>query len=359
MIDIANAYAETYDKVVLFEGVVEEYERPLSEEVKCVKIMTYNRDSGPKRIFTWGIAFLQILFKLLFGYRSYEIVYFTNPPMSYFASLFIKNTFSVVVYDVYPDALYNVGIREGNFIYNSWAAINRKLYAKAKQIFTLSDGMATVLSKYVTKEKIKVIPNWPFTDKFAPIPKSENPFVKKHHLEDKFVVMYSGNMGYTHSVDVLLDAAAMTKMDESIHYLLIGQGKKRPILEERVKNDGLKNVTILDLQPFDVIPYSFAAADLAVITLNEESGAVSVPGKTYDFLSVGAPLLCVCPPVSEMIALTNNYENGRCFSSKDVSGIVEFIQEVATDPELQKKMSENSLIASKDFTKANAYKFIY
>lgn len=358
MIDIANAYAETYDKVVLFEGVVEEYERSLDKRVKKVKIMTYDRSSGAKRIMTWGIASLQILMRLMFGYRGYEVVYFTNPPMSYFAQLILKKRFSVVVYDIYPDALRNVGIRENSFIYKQWATINKKLYAKAKQLYTLSDGMAMVLSKYVSKDKIRIVPNWSFTEKFAPIQKSDNPFAREHHLENKFVVMYSGNMGYTHSVDVLLDAAAMTKMDERIHYLLIGQGKKRPILEERVKNDELKNVTILDLQPFDVVPYSFAAADLAVITLNEESGAVSVPGKTYDFLSVGAPLLCVCPLESEMIALTKKYENGRCFSSKDVSGIVEFIQEMATDPELQKTMSENSLKASKDFTKANAYKFV-
>lgn len=358
MIDIANAYAEKYDKVVLFEGVVEEYERPLDKRVKKVKIMTYDRSSGAKRMMTWGIASLQILLRLMFGYRGYEVVYFTNPPMSYFAQLLLKKRFSVVIYDIYPDALRNVGIKENSFIYKQWATINRKLYAKAEKIYTLSEGMADVLTKYVEKTKIKIIPNWSFTEKFAPIPKEENPFAIEHHLQDKFVVMYSGNMGYTHSVDVLLDAAVVTRQDEHIHYLMIGQGKKKPLLEERIKNEGLTNVTILDLQPFDVVPYSFATADLALITLNEESGTVSVPGKTYDLLAVGAPLLCICPPESEMIALTEKYDNGKCFQSNDVSGIVKYIQDVAADSGLRKKLSENSLKASKDFTKANAYKFI-
>lgn len=358
MIDIANAYAEKYDEVVLMAGVIEEYERPLDKRVKVVKIKKYDRSSGIKRIMTWGIAFLQIFFRLLFGYKGYEIVYFTNPPMTYFTSLFITNPFSVVVYDIYPDALRNIGIKEGSFIYKCWAKINRKLYAKAEVMYTLSTGMANVLSKYVEMGKIRIVPNWSFTEKFAPIPKKENTFAKEYHLEDKFVVMYSGNMGYTHSVDVLLDAAEETLADEHIHYLMIGQGKKKPMLEERVKNNGLKNVTILDLQPFDVVPYSFATADLAMITLNEESGAVSVPGKTYDLLSVGAPLLCICPQESEMIALTEEYGNGKCFRSKEVREIVAYIKQVANDPVLQKQMSNNSLMASKDFTRANAYKFM-
>ena len=358
MIDIANAYAEKYDEVVLFEGVVEEYERPLDKRVKRVKIMTYDRSSGAKRMLTWGIAFLQILVKLMFGYKGYKVVYFTNPPMSYFAQLFIKKPFSVVVYDIYPDALRNVGMKENGFIYKRWAKINQKLYAKAEKIITLSEGMANVLSKYVNRTKITIVPNWSFTEKFAPIPKAENPFAVEHHLQDKFVVMYSGNMGYTHSVDVLLDAAEETRADDSIHYLMIGQGKKKPELEERVKREGLKNVTILDLQPFDVVPFSFATADLAMITLNAESGAVSVPGKTYDLLSVGAPLLCICPETSEMVALTQKYENGKCFRAEDVKGIVDYIKEVAGNRELQQTLSKNSLAASKDFTRANAYKFM-
>lgn len=358
MIDIANAYAEKYNKVVLFEGVIEEYERPLDERVKRVKIITYNRTSGAKRMLTWGIGFFQILIRLVFGYRGYEVVYFTNPPMSYFVQLFTKKRFSVVVYDIYPDALRNVGIKDNSIIYRKWEQINRKLYARAEKIVTLSDGMANVLTKYVDIEKIKVIPNWSFTDRFAPIPKTENPFAIKHGLQDKFVVMYSGNMGYTHSVDVLLDAAEETKDDSRIHYLMIGQGAKKPLLEERVKAQDLSNVTILDLQPFDVVPFSFAVADVAMITLNEESGAVSVPGKTYDLLSVGAPLLCICPETSEMVSLTQTYDNGKCFRADDVKGIVAFITELAMDKELQSRLSLNSLKASKDFTRANAYEFV-
>lgn len=358
MVDIANAYAEKFDRVVLFEGAVKEFKRPLDKRVKLVKIMTYDRSSGARRILTWGIAFLQILARLMFGYRGYHVVYFTNPPISYFAQLLLRKRFSVVVYDVYPDALRNIGMKENSLIYKCWAAINRKLYAKAENIFTLSDGMADVLSKYVDRGRIKVVHNWSFTEKFVPVPKEENPFAIKHHLEDKFVVMYSGNMGYTHCVDVLLDVARETSGDSRIQYLMIGNGRRRPLLEQKVKNEGLANVTILDLQPFDMIPYSFAVADVAVITLNDESGAVSVPCKTYDLLTLGVPLLCICPEVAEMVSLTQKYENGRCFRQEEVKGIAEFIRELSAHPDLRKIMGDNSLRASKNYTYHNAEKLV-
>ena len=56
--------------------------------------------------------------------------------------------------------------------------------------------MANLLSKYVNNSKIKVIPNWGSIT-MNPVSKVDNPFIKEHHLESKFVVMYSGNIGYT------------------------------------------------------------------------------------------------------------------------------------------------------------------
>ncbi|MDO9153323.1 MAG: hypothetical protein Q7U47_06405 [Paludibacter sp.] len=112
MIDIANAYTSEYDEVVLMAGSVKTMERELNRNVYVKKIIAYNRNSGIKRLISWLWACLQIFFLLLFKYRHHEIVYFTNPPMAYLSSLFLQNKFSVVIYDTYPDALKNLGIKE-------------------------------------------------------------------------------------------------------------------------------------------------------------------------------------------------------------------------------------------------------
>ena len=354
MIDIANAYAEVYDEVVLLAGSIKVAERPLDKKIKVKHITAYNRNSSFKRLFTWGWASLQIFNRLLFKYRKYEVVYVTNPPMAYLSSLLLKNPFSIIVYDTYPDALKNVGIGKGNFIYKWWSKKNKKLFAKAKKIVTLSDGMADCLANYVEREKITVIPNWASKSNFKPLAKAENHFVKEHDIENKFTVLYSGNMGFTHNVETIIEVAKQLADDERIHFMLIGDGKKKPDLMEKAKQYGLNNCTFLDWQPVDVLPYSLACADLGVITLNDETALVSVPSKTYNLLAVGAPLLCIVPEASELSCLVNKYKNGACFQPNQVLEMANYVEELAINKEKKDAMVRNSLEASKNYTFANA-----
>ena len=358
MMDIANAYAEVYDEVVLLAGSIKVAERTLYPKIKVVKIMAYNRGSSLKRLWTWGWASLQIFTRLLFKYRKYEVVYVTNPPMAYLSSLLLKNPFSIIVYDTYPDALKNVGIGKSNVIYKWWSKKNKKLFAKATKIVTLSEGMADCLANYVEREKIIVVPNWSSKSDFKPIAKSDNPFVKEHGLGDKFTVLYSGNMGFTHNVETIIEVANRLKENKGIHFMLIGDGKKKPELMEKANQYRLGNCTFLDWQPVDVLPYSLASADIGVITLNDETALVSVPSKTYNLLAVGAPLLCIAPKESEIASLVAHFNNGKCYGPDETEAIASFIETLASDSELRNQMASHSFEASKNFTFANAKKYL-
>lgn len=358
MIDIANAYAEVYDEVVLLAGSIKVTERTLNEKIKLKHIVAYDRSSSIKRLLTWGLASLQIFNRFLLKYRKYEVVYVTNPPMAYLSSLVLKNPFSIIVYDTYPDALKNVGIGEGNIIYKWWSRWNRQLFTKAQKIVTLSDGMADCLANYVEREKISVVPNWASKSTFGPVAKLENPFVKEHGLENKFTVMYSGNMGFTHNVETIVEVAKKLADDERIHFMLIGDGKKKPELQEMCCNYGVKNCTFLDWQPADMLQYSLSSADLGVITLNDETAKVSVPSKTYNLLAVGAPLLCIVPAESELASIVAKYKNGACFQPNQIDEIADFIQELASNKEKKETMVNRSLAASKNYTYDNAKMYL-
>lgn len=161
--------------------------------------------------------------------------------MSYFPSLILKHQYSVIVYDVYPDALSNVGIYQDSWIYKVWVKINRRIYSNADKIYTLSSGMAALLLKYCDKDKIVVIPNWMGMDSLSRIEKTENPFILKHNLLDKFVVMYSGNIGFTHNVESIIEIAEEIKENEDIIFFIIGEGLKKNELMSWVKDRNLKN----------------------------------------------------------------------------------------------------------------------
>ena len=108
---------------------------------------------------------------------------------------------------------------------------NKRLFARAKHLFTLSDGMRDCLGKYVSKEKIKVIPNWSHSRIFSPIHKTKNIFLKKHNLENQFVVLYSGNIGESHDVEVIIEVANLLSNHTDIKFLIIGEGMKKKKLQ--------------------------------------------------------------------------------------------------------------------------------
>lgn len=358
MIDIVNAYAEQYDEVILVAGRINVTERQLSDKVKVKKIIAYDRSSSIKRIFTWGWGSLQIFNRLLFKYRKHEVVYVTNPPMAYLSSLIVKNPYSIIVYDTYPDALKNIGIGENSLVYKKWSKWNKKLFANARKIVTLSKGMADCLSNYVERNRILVVPNWASKESFHPIAKKDNPFVQEQNLEDKFTVLYSGNMGYTHNVETIIEVAKQLKDNSHIHFMLIGDGKKKTELQRMAQSYELKNCTFLDWQPVDKLQFSLASANLGVITLNNETALVSVPSKTYNLLAVGAPLLCIVPEASELSSLVAKYKNGTCFQANQITEIADFIEKLASDKKTQDLMVKCSLEASKNFTFANAKLYV-
>lgn len=358
MIDIVNAYAARYDRVALIAGSIKYSERPMADKVTVDKIIAYDRSSAIRRIFTWLFGTMQILFKLIFKYRQYEVVYVTNPPMSYLLAYFIHRPYSIVVYDIYPDALKNIGITEHHPIYRLWAKWNKSLFAKAQKVITLSEGMGKVLEGYVDSSKIKVVYNWSASEKLHSIEKLTNPFVKQHGLEDKFIVLYSGNIGYTHNVECLVEIAKCLKDDPSILFLIIGEGKKKEMIQAMVSKARLTSFLFLTWQSKDVLPYSLSAADVAVITLNDDTAQVSVPSKTYNLLAVGAPLMCISPQNSELARLINKFQNGSCFGKEDTENMAAYISKLKAHPEIRIELSENSLRAAKSFTYRNAEEYV-
>lgn len=358
MIDIVNAFASQCKETALIAGSIKENERCLNPSTTIDKIIEYNRTSIFKRLLTWVWGTIQIYFKLLFKYRGWHVVYVTNPPLSYLLSLCLKNPFSIIVYDIYPDALTNIGIKKTNFLYKKWAKWNNKLFAKADRIFTLSDGMKKQLSLYTNNDKIVSIPNWSASNDLKPIDKESNIFIQNNNLTDKFIVLYSGNIGNTHNVEYIIEIAKELKDNCNIQFLIIGEGGKKKMLENKVVEYGLNNCSFLTWQSVDMMPYSLASADIAVVTLNDDTAALSVPSKTYNLLAVGAPLLCIASEKTELYKLVSEYNNGKCFDKNAIEEMSEYILEVYNNLDLKDKLSENSLEASKQFTYKNAEQYV-
>lgn len=358
VVDDLNAYCTKYDRVSILCGRLHPGVRSVNPKIKVDKICRYDKSSSVKRMMTWVWGSIQVFFKLLFKYRGWEVVYYTNPPMACFSAMFLRNRFRIVEYDIYPDALKTIGIEETSFIYKLWGRIKKRLYSKAEKIYTLSEGMKEILTAYGPAKKIKVVPLWSASDDFKPVAKEDNVFVKQNHLEGKFIVMYSGNIGYTHSVECVVEVAKRMKEEKDVLFLIIGDGKKKAELVADVKESGLENVRFMPYQKFSMLPFSLASADLGVITLDENVSKVSVPSKTFNLLAIGCPLLAISNNDTEMYRLISKYDNGRCIPKKKIDEIEKYIRELKGNEQLRQQYSRNSLVAAKDFSYRNAEMYL-
>lgn len=361
MVDIVNAYVRSgkYDSVELFAGEINIRPSVPDSSVHVIKTVKYDKSSTLKRLLTWVGAFVHLLWVVWRRGKHCHLVLVSNPPLNVFVPLFTRKKFSFIVYDLYPDSLFSQGfVKRNSFLGRWWMTKNKQIFAKADCVFTLSEDMKKAVVQYVAEDKIKIVYNWAHNEHIRPIDKKENVFLADLKLQDKFIVLYSGNMGMTHDIDVLVDVADRLKENDKIHFLFIGEGAKKAVVEEKDARYGLKNCSVLPYQPLEVLPYSMGAADLAVVTTDAKQSGLSVPSKTYTYLATGAALLCLAEENTELARLTRESRSGRCFVSQDLDGIAGYILQMVSDRRLLQEYKDNSRKASLRYTPENAQKYV-
>lgn len=354
MIDIANALSNKNLNPYLIAGRIVFRNTVLADSVKVRKIIKYRRNNKFLRLLSWITAFFQIAFIIKTRHRRDYLLIVSNPPFTTFLPLICRNRFSLIIFDVFPDTLTQMKILpENSMLVRNWKKANQKVFSRADNIFTLTDDMASRIKKNSKVEKVDIMRFWSDNEFFRPIKKSLNPFVTEHSLANKFVILYSGNLGATHNVEIITELAASVEKSD-IMFVIVGEGDRRKWLDGDIRKRGLKNCLTLPFQPVERMPYSFASADLGIITLGTMASGLSLPSKTYNYISAGLPLLCIASFDSELNRLVTKYNNGKCFTPDMVNDIVGFIKEIAEKPALRDLYRCNSLKASFDFTAKNS-----
>lgn len=358
MIDIVNAYvARGYD-CVLITGRLVERKTPLCQGVKIIWIKKYNRNGFLQRFLSWSLAFISTLYYLRLKYRNYEIFAVSNPPFVTHLGMYLSNKIRILIYDIYPDAITELGLAgEISPIIRLWKWLNKKAYAKAERIYTLTEGMKVVLSSYVESAKIDVIPIWSDNEFLKPIPKKLNRFAIEHGLQEKFVVLYSGNIGLNNQLEFILNVAEKLQYHDDIVFLIIGNGEKRLTLEKQKAKLHLNNVHFMNWQEPEDLPYSLSLGDISIVSLDARATRLAIPSKLYNYLSVGSSLLCIAPEDSELSKIVNKYKAGACFEARMVDEIALYISSLYLNSDELSNLKSNALSASQNFSILNVNKF--
>lgn len=223
----------------------------------------------------------------------------STPPIIGVMAVLVKKRkkfpFLYTVQDIFPDSLVGSGlIKKGGFIWRLGRKIEDYVYKNADKIVVISEGFKkNLLVKGVSEEKIEVIYNWVDEDAVVDIPKEQNVLFERYGLQsEKFYISYSGNIGLTQNMDLLLDVMSDLQTEEpSINLVLVGDGAYKTQVESIVKEKELANVILLPFQPFEDISHVFSIGDVGLVISKPGVGENSIPSKTWSIMSASRPVL--------------------------------------------------------------------
>ena len=201
------------------------------------------------------------------------------------------------IQDVFPDAAIATGAITNRGVIAVARRLERISYHRAAAITVLSDDLRdNVVAKVKSshRARVHVIPNFVDTEFIRPLDRLTN-LRGELGIGDGPVVLYAGNLGFSQSLEMVVDAAAEFP---DATFLINGDGAARQALHDRCV--ALPNVIFSGYQPHDRLAEVLATGDIHLVPLKAGLGRVSVPSKTYSILAAARPVLAAIDPGTEV-----------------------------------------------------------
>lgn len=295
-----------------------------------------NKQSFLLRVFSF------LLFSLLASYqvlrRKADLVFASSTPLTVsipaLCGKWLKGVpYVLEVRDLWPDLPIEMGIIRSKAI--KWLLYwwERVAYRNAWKLIGLAPGIKQGIEKKagISPDRVLMVPNGCDTDGIQPLGR-----LQRKHLsvpEDKVAFGYAGTLGTANGLDAILDAAAVLKRrrQQSAIFVLIGDGREKARLQERVLSEGLDNVLFTGLYNKDVYNEVLCELDAGLqILLNVPAFYYGTsPNKFFDYLAAGKPVLVNYP--GWMSDLVTEHACGLAVPPDDAEAFADAVERIVTD----------------------------
>lgn len=335
-LDMLGRVASQYGTAVLFTGIEPNCETPNS--LKIVSGHRFDKTDFVSRARSWGSFIYGASGMLLSHSKPTFVLAVTNPPMlpnlAWISYRLQGNPYGLLFWDIYPEHLEQLGvIKKNGLLARIWRLANKSAMREAEVVITIGERMAETLYSQLGATKLKrpieIIPNWSDTALIKPISRTNNNIVQSLGLGNRLVVQYSGNIGASHGLNGLVDAAELLADCEDIVFVIIGHGVGRSRIENRIASKRLKNVIVKDRMPWKSFPEVAAMADISVVVQAPGTEHLSIPSKTYTALSAGSMILALTSYDSDLSALVENENVGFTLGRDDAASIAKLLVRMA------------------------------
>ncbi|HWS68369.1 MAG TPA: glycosyltransferase family 4 protein [Steroidobacteraceae bacterium] len=287
---------------------------------------------------------------VLFHARRTILMVQTNPPLNVVAAgamaLFLRRRVILIAQDLYPEVMIAHGmIRKGSRAAGVLTAMYRWAYRRAACVVSLGPTMSARLrDKGVAAGRLREISNWATGD----LQLVRGPFNRlrtEWDLSDKFVVLYSGNLGRAHDAETMLRAIAVARTSLSgLRMVIIGTGSRIAEAQELVRSLAIEDLVLFKpWMPDHLVPLSLGVADMGIVSLLPGFDGLVVPSKLLGQMARGIPTVYVGPKNSDVDRLISKSGGGISIDNGEHLELAARLVEFASEPAALKQMGESAM----------------
>ncbi len=251
-----------------------------------------------------------------------DLLLVVSPPLGLAAAAILLSRFWRIPYvfdveDLQPDSAAELGmlpVWAVKFLYKVEAAA----YRYAKLVTTLTPSMRRrIVDKGVAAEKVELLEPRMDDSLVNLLPEEAEAFRSRYGFEEKFLVTHSGNMGVKQGLDVVLNAAALNRNDESMLFLFVGNGADRERVQHRTAEMNLQNVRFLPLLDQYEFRGLLAASCICLVTQQQSVSEIAFPSKVVTYLAAGRPIIASVNPDCEVARVVRESGAGRVVDAEN------------------------------------------
>ena len=202
------------------------------------------------------------------------------------------------IQDFNPEQILAVGYIKNRLITDVMMWLDKFSCKQSNLIITVGRDLVKTVEKRFNGRKVPktvLINNWVDENKIYPLDQKNDgvlAFKKKYGLENKFVIMYSGNIGLYYDFDKLIKVIEKFKTgtktvdDRDIVFAFVGAGSLLNELKDYVNGHQMNNVVFIPYQDKENLIYSLNAGDVHLCVNTQGIKGVSCPSNVYSTKSV-------------------------------------------------------------------------
>lgn len=260
----------------------------------------------------FSFVFFACIF-ILFHRKKYDVTltFASSPITQMFPAILDKKINKSRAYlwvqDLWPESVTAAGKLRSKFALNILTKMVEYIYAASDKILVQSEAFISSIKKRGGQDgQIEYIPNWA-EDIFI----SEKKYVPEKYKKifpKGFNIVFAGNIGESQDFESILQAAFETKQLKEINWIILGDGRKRNWVENRISELGLEDtVHLLGRYPVEEMPYFFSLADIMLLSLKDEDiFSLTIPSKVQSYMASGKPILAMINGIGNDIIIKSN-----------------------------------------------------